>query len=228
MKIKTLVMALSITGVLAVSAPASAQFGGLGSALGGGKSEAKGDIDGQVKSFMEQSGTTYKLVYNSLKAVEAAYATAEKAAKIQEEVAAFNKSTDPKEQQAKAAEALKTDGALVAELAQSKTAQEDTKNLSKDKQKLLMAGVSNFTIAALGAGNLGKTGGDIVKSVSSNPMSMGKVMPVKDALPILADTVSVSGKLLPALLKVMKGANLSVPEVKAESKPADLSADMFK
>ncbi len=228
MKLKTLIVALSVTGALAAALPASAQFGGLGAALGGGKSEAKGDIDGQVKSFSAQSGTTYGLVFNALKAVEAAYASDEQMAKIKDEVSAFNKSTDPKEQQSKAADALKSDGALLAELTQSKDAQEKTKNLSKDKQKLLLAGVSNFGIAALGAGTLGKTGADIVKSASSNPMSIGKIMPVKDALPILADTVSVSAKVLPALLKVMKGANLSVPEAKVDSKPAELGADMFK
>ena len=228
MKLKTLVVALLVTGTLTSVGPASAQFGGLGAALGVGKSASNGDIDGQVKSFTAQSGTTYGLVFNSLKAVEAAYASDEKMAQIKEEVAKFNKSTDPGEQQSIAAKTLKSDGAVLAELTQSADAQEKTKNLSKDKQKLLLAGVSNFGIAALGAANLSKTGADIIKSATGNPMNLTKILPVKDSLPILADTVSVSAKVLPALLKVMKGANLSVPEAKADSKPVELNGDMFK
>ncbi len=228
MKLKTIFVALFVAGALASVGPASAQFGGLGAAVGGGKSDSKVDIDGQVKSFTTQSSATYAQVFNALKAVEAAYASDEQMAKIKEQVTNFNKSTDPGERQSMVASTVKSSGASLAELTQGADAQEKTKKLSKDKQKLLLAGVSNFGIAALGAGNLGKTGADIIKSASSNPMSIGKVLPVKDALPILADTVSVSAKVLPALLKVMKGANMSVPETKVDSKPAELDAGMFK
>lgn len=226
MKIKAMVVALSVASAFAAAVPAHAQLGGL-SALGGKsetKSEAKGDLDSQVKSFGEQSNKTYKLTYFSLMAMKAAYASTEEMAKIKEQVAAFKKTTDPKEQQAQVNEALKTNGAKLTELASSKDAEEQTKNLSAEKKKQLLAGVSSFTIAALGAGNLGKTGADIVKSVSSNPMNAGKVMPVKDALPVLSEAVSMSTNVIPALVKVMKGANLSVPSVQVDTKPADVES----
>jgi hypothetical protein len=67
------------------------------------------------------------------------------------------------------------------------------------------------------------TGKSIVSSVGSNPINITKVAPVTDALPILADAISISTKVFPGYYKVLRGANIEPPKVTAETKPvADL------
>ena len=159
---------------------ASAGFGSLVGALGGGDAKATGgDIDSQVKDFNSKSNEINGLVFISLKSIMAAYATDEEAAKIAEQVKAYNSNTNPKEQQAQVKASIQTDGAAIEKLAQSKEATEQTKNLSKAKQTQVLNGLGNFTIAALRAVKLSETGQGLIQSVSSNPMSIGKVLSVK-------------------------------------------------
>jgi len=212
-------------GLLALTGTSAyAQFGGLGGLTKGvtGGGDGGGDIEGQVKSFMDKSGEINRLVFTSLKAINAAYATDEEAKKIAEDVKAFNAITDPKEQAAKVAEAQKTETAKLEELTKSKDAVEKTKKLDSAKQKQVANSVGNFLIAALRAAELSKSGQSIVQGVSSNPMNIGKVVPVKDALPILADAASTSTKVLPGYIKILQGANVSAPKVTAESKPQEV------
>lgn len=219
------VLVVAALGV-SISLPASAQFGGLSL---GGKSNDKaadaGDIEGKVKDFNGKSLEISRLTYVSMKAIEAAYASTEEAAKIAEQVKAFNSSTDAKEQQAKAAEVLKSDAAKIEEMTKSKDAAERTKNLSKDKQKQLLSGVVMFAIAGKRAADVAKVGSSIIQGAGSNPMNLSKILPVKDGVSFLGSAGSATAKILPGLLDVLKGANLQVPAVTAESKVVD---DPFK
>jgi hypothetical protein len=202
-----------------VAAPA---FADLGLSLpGGSKGGGGGDIDGQVKAFTEKSAAINNLVYVSLKAINAAYASDEDAKKLAEETKAFNAITDPKEKQAKVAEALKTESAKLEELSKSKDAQEKTKALDKDKQKQVANGVGNFLIAALRATELANDGKSLVQSVATNPTIIGKVLPVKNSLPILLDAAKTATKVIPGFINVLKGADIQVSKVTAESKVED-------
>jgi hypothetical protein len=53
-------------------------------------------------------------------------------------------------------------------------------------------------------------------------MNIGKVAPVKDALPILANAASTSTQVIPGFIKVLQGANVAAPKVTAESKPQEV------
>ncbi len=208
-----------------VTISAMAQFGGLGGLLGGaakGGADSGGDIDSQVRGFVQQSNDINGLLYVSLKTITAAYESDEEAAKIAAEVKAFNASTDPKERAAKVAEAQKTDGAKLAELAKSADAQEKTKSLTKEKQQRIVISVSNFLVAGLKAMTLAKSGQSLVQSVAANPMSIGKVLPVKDALRILASAASTSVDVIPGFIKVLQGANLTVSKVDANTKTQEV------
>jgi hypothetical protein len=201
--------------------PAFAQFGGLvGGLLNMGS--GGGGIDGQVKGFIDKSNEINGLVFTSLMAINAAYATDADAQKIAEEVKAFNAMTDPKEKAAKVAEAQKTESAKLEELTKSNDAVEKTKKLSKDKQTQVANSVGNFSIAALRALELTNSGRSIVQSVSSNPLNIAKVGPVTDALPILANAISTSTQVLPGFIKILQGANVAAPKVTAESKPQEV------
>jgi hypothetical protein len=63
-----------------------------------------------------------------------------------------------------------------------------------------------------------------VQKVAASPIDLPKVVPVKDALPLLGKVASDAGGFMTGLLKVAKGANISVPAVKADSKPVDMTA----
>ena len=205
----------------AFMSPTHAQFGGmLGGMLGGG---GGGDIDGRVKSFVDGSNQLKNLVVNSLSAINAAYASDSDAAQIRAKADAYAKATDPKEKAALAAEIVKTESAKLEELSKSADAVEKTKKLDTTKRKQVMDSLVNFGIGALQAITLTDTGKSIVSSVGSNPMNITKVAPVTDALPILADAISISTKVFPGYYKVLRGANIEPPKVTAETKPvADL------
>jgi len=68
-----------------------------------------------------------------------------------------------------------------------------------------------------------KTGQSLVQKVSTNPMDIPKVVPVKDALPLLSKVGSDAGGLFAGVIKLARGAKISVPEVKSDSKPVDVT-----
>jgi hypothetical protein len=54
-------------------------------------------------------------------------------------------------------------------------------------------------------------------------MNLPKIVPVKDALPLLGKVASDTGSFFVGVAKVAKGANISVPKVTAESKTVDFN-----
>ena len=200
----------------------NAQFGGLGSLLGGFSSAAGGGVEAQVKSFVESSNQINTLIFTSLMAINAAYSSAEESAKISTELKAFTEITDPKERAAKVAEVQKTQTAKLEELIKSSDAVERTQKLDDAKQKQVLASVGNFAIAGLQALKLTITGKSIVSSVSSNPLGLLQIGPVAEALPILLSAASTTTDVLPGYYKILRGANLEPPTVTAESKPEEV------
>jgi hypothetical protein len=55
-----------------------------------------------------------------------------------------------------------------------------------------------------------------------NPMNLQKIVPVKDALPLLGKVAGDAGSFFVGVAKLAKGANISVPSVKADTKPAEI------
>ena len=217
---KKVMIFLSSMAFVLFTLPAHAQFGGLGGLLGGGSSGGgAGDIDGQVKSFVDGSVQINNLVVSYLSAINAAYASDSDAAQIRAKADAYAKATDPKEKDALAAEIVKTQSAKLEELTKSTDAVERTKKLDATKRKQVLDSLVNFGIGALRAVGLTDTGKSIVSSIGSNPMNITKVVPVKDALPLLADAISTSTKVIPGYYKVLRGANIEPPKVTAETKP---------
>ncbi len=203
---------------LSCNASKSGSMLGAGSGILGTIAGVSGGPDARIKSFIDDSDTINKLLFSSLKAMERAYATDEERAKINEEMKAFNAITDPKERQAKVAETLKSESAKLEELIKSDGIDERTKNLDTERRKDLVAGTSNFVIAGLRAVTLAASGTSIVSAVASNPFFILKLGPLTTALPILSSAASTSASLLPQIFKVMRGANIQVQTVVADSK----------
>jgi hypothetical protein len=206
----------------AVAMPASAQFGGL---LGGAKpsASASADIDGNVKSFLEKSVRIETIVNKAALAVLGAYATEEERAKLQAQFDNIGKQTDPKEAGAVFQKSFESSEAALNKLAASNDFAERTAKLSAEKQAQVAKGLANFLLGALQARELAPTGQNILQSAGANPMNLGKVLPVKDAVPRLAGAASLAGSTMPKIVQVLRGANVKVAEVSVSSKEVEIA-----
>lgn len=219
---------LMIAAALSIGAasPAMAQFGGIGGLVGGAKggSTGSGNVEADVKTFTEKSSVVNKYAAQALVAISAAYSSDEDRANAQAKLEKLNSTTDPKEQNALVAEINKSEGAKVAQLAESKDLGEKTKSLDAAKQKMVGTAVANYLIAGARAVDLTKSGQGMMQSAASNPMTLPKLASVKDALPLLGDAATNAAKVLPKFVDVLRGAKVDVPKVSAESKPVDISS----
>lgn len=218
---KTVIVAACL---LAANA-AHAQFGSLGGMLGGavkGGASTGGDISADVDAFVKKSGALSLMTAQSLFAINSAFLSDTEAESQRAELAKLGKITDPAELAAKTAAVYKTQSAETDNLMKSGELDKKIAALDADKKKKIGGALMNFAIGALQAAELAKNGQGLVQKTAANPMQLPKVLPVKDSLPLLAQVVSDSAGFVSGLAKVAKGANISVPPVKADSKPVDL------
>jgi hypothetical protein len=219
---KSLKMSLTALMISAVCVtPVYAQFGGLGSMLGGSKPAAGGDVGAQVVDFMTRSAVVSVLASNSLAKINAAFDSEEALVRRRKEQEELTKITDTNEKQARAAKIYESERAEAEKLSKSADLQERMKNLDADKKKRIGQALFNFAIGALQAPGLVQSGQNIVQGVGANPMNITRVIPVKDALPLLGKVVSDAGSTIATFVKVAQGADISVPQAKADSKPSE-------
>jgi len=209
----------TVLGAALVANVAHAQFGAL---LGGSGDKSSGNLDADVKSFLDLSVNIERTLNAASLAIVAAFQSEEDRAKSQASLDEMKKTTDPKEAGAKFQAVSESTSAELKKLSASNDLAAKTKNLSAAKQKQVAAGVGNFLIGALQAKDLLPTGQAVMKGASSNPMNISKVIPVKDALPRLANAISLASDTIPQFVKVLQGANISVPTPTATAKPVDL------
>jgi len=209
-------------GATLLATTANAQFGSLGGLLGGDK--ASGNIDTDVKNFLAKSVNIERTLNSAALAIVAAYANETDRAKLQGSLDEMKKTTDPKEAGAKFQEVSESTSAEMKKLTASSDLSAQTQNLSESKKKQIAVGVGNFLLGALQAKDLVPTGQTVMKGVSSNPMNIPKVIPVKDALPRLASAMSLAADTIPQFIKVLQGANIKVPEVSSSSKTENIDS----
>ena len=194
--------------------------------LGGDKAAASGgNIDADVADFVAKTAEMRDIAYTSMTTIVAAYADETQLAKMKAEDEELNKKTDAKENGAAKTALIKTREAQLAELQKQKDIGDKTKALSAEKQQKVAKGLFSFAIAALNAPVLMDKGQKIVSGVSLT--SIGKVLPVKDALPMLADFVKYGSGTISGFVKIVKGANIEVKTPAADSKAESNTKDMF-
>ncbi len=201
---------------------ANAQFGGLPGLGGGSKSSGGGDIGAQVDDFIKRSATLADVVGRALAAINGAFESETELANKRAELKAIDETTDPKEKQARMAKFYESERAKAASLAKSSDLKDKVKGLDAQKQKLIGQALFNFAIGLLQASPLVKSGQDMLKGASGNPMNITKLLPVKDAVPFLQKVVEDGSGTVTTFIKVAQGANISVPQASSESKPVDL------
>jgi hypothetical protein len=213
---------------LIAASAAHAQLGGLGSMLGGVKNavpsaNAGGDIATEVATFVSKSGALSTIASNSVTAINAAFSSDEDIAKKRASLLAINQVTDPKEKEAKKAALYESESAEAKRRLDSGDMEKQIGSLDAAKKKMIGDALLNFGIGSLQAVDLTRTGQSLLTKAGANPMNIGKILPVKDALPLLGKVASDSGGFLVGVAKLAKGANISVPAVKADSKPVETS-----
>lgn len=199
--------------------------GSLGSALGGLNANtvsSGGDISGDVTNFGKKSAVLSTLTSRSVTAINAAFSSEEEIEKKRAALQAIDQITDPKEKQVKTAALYESESAEAKRRLDSGEMEKKISSLDETKKKQLGTALYNFGIGALQAAELTKTGQNMVQKVSSNPMNISKVSPVADALPLLGKVAVDSGGLLVGVLKLARGAKISVPEVTVNSKATEI------
>ncbi|MCC2971177.1 hypothetical protein [Massilia sp. IC2-476] len=217
--------AIVVAACLMAAGAANAQLGGLGSMLAGAKSPVAsgGDIGADVGTFVAKSAALGELAGQSVTAINAAFASDQEIEGKRAKLADIKKITDPAEKAAKFAELYKSEQAAAQTLLDSGEMEKRIGSLSSDKKKMIGQALLNFGIGGLQAVDLTKTGQSLIAKASANPLSLPKLIPVKDSLPVLGKVVTDSGSFLVGVLKVAKGANIAVQPATASSKAADFT-----
>lgn len=214
--------------LMAVNA-AHAQFGGLGNMLGavtgtgtGSAGNTGGDIAGDVSNFVTKSAVLGAISSRSLTAINAAFSSDEQIAAKRAALLTLEQITDPKEKQAKTAALYESESAEAKRRLESGEMEKSIGGLDAGKKKQIGTALLNFGIGGLQAVDLTTSGQNMLQKASGNPMNFTKLLPVKDALPLLGKVVSDAGGFFLGMVKLAKGANIAVPEVKSNSKAVDI------
>ena len=184
--------------------------------IGNDKSSASsGNIETDVGEFIKKSSDLADIANKSLVAINSAFSTEEQIAAKKAELAKIDGITDPKEKQAAQAKLNKSESAEAEKNLKSADAAEKIKSLSAEKQKKVGKAIFNFGVAALQAPTLIDKGQKIVSGASiANAL---KIVPVKDAIPLLQRFISDGAGTVAGFAKLAKGANIAVPEVTSSS-----------
>ncbi len=221
MRFKTISLALALA-LAGVGAAQAQGFGGLAGKLPGipGRSAAPaGDVDAQVAAFNEDATEIRAAVFFSVEQILAAVGTKEQIAKVRVNLDASNKVTNPKELGSLQGAVLKTEMQQAQEALNAKDATEKLEKMSPEMRAKVGKSMLALGIAALRMPNTIKTGQGIVQGAAANPMSIPKVIPVKDGLAMFADILPKLPTLVQAGFKMMRDVKMDPGNPSADAKP---------
>lgn len=197
----------------------------LGSTLGGAGNKVSNngnDISTDVANFVTKSAVLSALTSRSVTAINAAFSSEEEIEKKRAALQAIDQTTDPKEKQVKTAALYESESAEAKRRLDSGEMEKTISGLDETKKKKLGTALFNFGIGALQAVGLTMTGQNIVQKVSSNPINIIKATPIVDVLPLLGNVAVDASGLVVGVMKLVRGANISVPEVTVNSKTTEI------
>lgn len=191
-----------------IATNASAQFG-LPS-IGGAKSSGGADVGELVTKFNAQNALISAAVANSLEQIIAALGDKTTIAAEKEKYEAIQKTTDPQEKAKKEGTLIKEAAGEAQKLLDSNDAQEKMKNLSPEMQQKVAKAIVNVAIAGFQVPGMLDTGKKAVEAVGSNPLQIGKVLPIKDGVTLFADA-------LPKMIKIGSSGMKLLQDVKIKA-----------
>jgi hypothetical protein len=209
---------LTVLLALAVSTAANAQFGGLGGLMGGSKGGGGGDVGAQVEAFNVEANLINKTVAFALIQIVGALGDKTKLADIKAVNDSLSKSTDTKEIGAITGSIIKNNAAEAQELLKSSDAKAKMESLSPELQKKVSQSIFAVGVAALRIPVAINQGKNIMSGVSSNPMNIAKVVPVKDGLSLYADVLPKLPTLVTTGFQLMRDVKVEAGNPTAEAK----------
>ncbi len=213
---KKQVLAIVVASALAgLALPASAQFGSLMGALGGGSS-AGAEISPQ--EFIKSAQAAEKLMNNSVTLLAVSLASKEQAADLESQRKAASAITDPAEKKAKFTELHKSEAAAVNEAVSNANTEANIKKMDSQQRESLIAGAHNFMLALLQDKALLEQGKGLVTSLAANPMNISKVGGVKDSISSLTNQVSAASSIAGKMPAIFTAVGVKPPASK-DDKP---------
>jgi hypothetical protein len=192
--------------------------GMLGGAAGLGAPDTGYDVDGFVRKSAELS----EVASRAVTAINAAFATDEQLTAKRAALAAIATLTDPKERQRRYAALYATESAETKRLLDSGEMETRMARLDSDKKKLIGQALLNFALGSLQAVELGKHGQAIVRQAGIGPVELVRILPVKDAIPMLGKVALDASGFVGGVVKLARAANITVPDASAGAKPVSL------
>jgi hypothetical protein len=214
---------------LAIS-PAYAQFGSLGSSLTGlasmGASMLTGtptaDAGSDVDSFVSKSAALSELAGKSVAAINAAFATQEQLVAKRAALAAIAQIADVRTRQARYAQLYKAESAETQRLLDSGEMERRMGQLDVEKKKMIAQALFNFALGSLQAVDLGKDGQALIHRAGMNPMELVRIVPVKDAIPLLGKVAMDATGFFAGVARLARSADIAVPDAQAGAAPQDI------
>jgi hypothetical protein len=202
-------------------------LGGLASSLGGmlagatgiGTAEAGYDVDG----FVRKSADLSEVASRAVTAINAAFATDEQLTAKRAALAAIAAIAEPKERQTRYAALYAAESAETKRLLDSGDMEKRMAQLDSDKKKLIGQALLNFAIGSLQAIELGKHGQALVQQTGISPVELVRILPVKDAIPLLGKVAVDASGFVGGVMKLARAANISVPDARTGAAPVNLN-----
>jgi hypothetical protein len=222
----TIRTAILAAGCMMAMTSAHAQFASLsglasmGANLltGAPMAEAGGDVD----SFVSKSAALSELAGRSVAAINAAFATQEQLQAKRAALAAIAQLADAKTRQARYAELYKAESAEAHRLLDSGEMERRMGQLDSDRKKMIAQALFNFALGGLQAADLGRDGQALVQRAAMNPVELVRMVPVKDAIPLLGKVALDATGFLATVAKLARGADIAVPAATAGARPEDI------
>jgi hypothetical protein len=214
-KIITAFLAASLS---AVSVPAMAQFGKLGSLLGGGSVKS---VAADPDAFLSSALAAEKLMNNSVTLLSNSLTSKKDSAGLAAQRKAANEITDPAEKNAKLTEVKKSELALLNESLDKASIDSTIKEMDEKQRGDLGSAAFNFMLALLLDKDLIDQSKGLISSMSTNPAALTKIGSIKDAVSSLSKQVSDASSIAGKMPSIFSAVGVKAPASKDE-KPKDV------
>lgn len=214
---KKIITVVFATALGAVCVPAMAQFGKLGSMLGGG-SGASAAVD--PDAFVASALAAEKLMNNSVTLLTRSLTSKETSAGLAAQRKAANEITDPAEKKAKLMEVQKSEIALVNESLSKASIDSEIKKMDDKQRGDLGSAAFNFMLALLQDKALIDQGQGLISSMTTNPAALTKVGSIKNAVSSLSNQMSAASSIAGKMPAIFSAVNVKAPASKDEKPKA--------
>ena len=212
-KFLTLLLTLGFLG------SAHAQFGGmLGGMLGGARGGGGSDVGALVDEFNRDSLLIREAVSRSLMQIVAALGNKEQIAKVKATNDSLSKNTDAKEVGSIQGTFIKDQSAVAQQLMDSADAKEKMEKLAPEIQKKVGQSILNVAIAGLRIPVMLERGKRAIDGVSSNPMMITRILPIKDGVSLFVETLPKMTQIASTGFNLMREVKIDPGSPTASSK----------